>query len=132
MAGAKIYSNGGAQAGQQIAGVAAQYQLDGTNGNAELSSTSIQAGGGPSGITPYDSGNILGTVPPGKAGLKLVNGTIQRAAQLICDATAGNVGNALVSSYNLVGSGAAAGHDGVPTEPTGQGKSAGLSVTAES
>jgi hypothetical protein len=33
-------------------------------------------------ILGYDSGTILGTVPPGKAGLKLVDGTIQNAADL--------------------------------------------------
>jgi hypothetical protein len=122
MAGATIEANGGAQAGQQVAGVVAQYQLDGTNGNDERSSTSINPGGGASGITPYDSGSILGNVPPGGTGEKLVDGTIQRASRLIVDGTAGNVGNALVPSYAVGG--------GIPTKPTGQGKKYGLSSGA--
>lgn len=44
-------------------------------------------------ITPYDSGSILGTVPPGKTGLKLTDGTQQSATTAKADATAGNDGN---------------------------------------
>jgi hypothetical protein len=120
---ATVEANGGAASGQQKAGVVAQYQVDGKLGVAERSSTSINPGGGASGVTPYDSGTILGTVPPGKPGLKLVNGTIQRAAALICDSTAGVTGNALVCTSGV---------GVVPTIPTGQGKSAGLSITSES
>jgi hypothetical protein len=56
-----------------------QYQLNGTNASAT--------------VTPYDSGTILGTVPPGKAGLKLIDGTIQKATTAKADATAGVNGN---------------------------------------
>jgi len=116
---AVIEANGGGISGQQPAGIVAQYQIDATAGVSELSNTSINPGGGPSGVTPYDSGTILGTVPPGKPGLKLVNGTIQRASALVCDATPGVVGNALVCTSGV---------GLVPTPPVGQGKSAGLSV----
>ncbi len=69
-------------------------------------------------ITPYDSGTILGTVPPGKSGLKLVSGVQQRASQLLADGTAGVVGNALtaISGVGLV-----------PTPPTGSTAADGLS-----
>lgn len=109
-------------AGVQVKGAVKMYQLDAVNdatSNAES-------------IGPYDSGTILGTVPPGKAGIKLVSGVVQRAeAALLCDATAGAVGNALVSSYNLVGSGAAAGFDGVPTPPAGSSADDGLSLAPQ-
>jgi hypothetical protein len=115
---ATLYAAGAGEAGQQTKGVTAQYQLDGKNGNAELSSTSIQPGGGPSGIHPYDSGTILGTVPPGKPGLKLVDGTVQRSTQVIADSTSGVTGNALVA-VNGVGL--------IPTPPTGSHQADGLS-----
>jgi hypothetical protein len=44
-------------------------------------------------ITPYDSGSILGTVPPGQPGLKLTDGTQQSATTAKADATAGVDGN---------------------------------------
>ena len=110
---ATIYAAGSGQSGQQTKGVAAQYQLDGTNGNAELSSTSIQPGGGPSGVTPYDSGNILGHIQPGGAGKKLVDGTIQRSVSLIADSTAGVVGNAIQPT---------AGVGLIPTPPVSAGQ----------
>jgi hypothetical protein len=127
---ATLEAAGGGASGQQVRGVAAQYQLDGVNGVSELSSTSINPGGGPSGISPYDSGTILGTVPPGRPGIKLVDGTVQRSSQIIADSTPGVVGNALVPIYNVIGSGAT--RDGLPTKPVGQGQSAGLSATPES
>ena len=49
-------------------GHVAQYQLAGTTTTTTIS--------------PYDSGTILGTTPPGKAGIKLVDGTVQNAADL--------------------------------------------------
>ena len=117
MSGAILKPAGDATAGVQVKGITQQYQLSGTN-SASTTSTDI---------TPYDSGTILGTVPPGKAGLKLVDGTVQRASVLLCDSTSGNVGDTLVPVYNLVGSGAAAGQDGVPTPPTGSTPADGLS-----
>lgn len=115
---ANLYAAGSGQAGQQVQGVVAQYQLDGTNGTSELSATSINPSGGPTGVTPYDSGTILGTVPPGKAGLKLVDGTVQRAASIISDSTPGVVGNALQPT---------AGVGLTPTPPTGSNPADGLS-----
>lgn len=117
MAGATLKAGGDLTAGVQVVGAVKNYLLDAENdatANAES-------------ITPYDSGNILGTVPPGKAGLKLVDGTQQRRSVMLADSTSGNVGNALVSVFNLVGSGAAAGQDGVPTPATGSQPADGLS-----
>ena len=108
MAGATLEPNGAGVAGQQPAGIVQQYQLAGTHSAVDTST----------GITPYDSGNILGTVPPGKTGIKLVSGVVQRAAQLVCDATAGNCGNALL---------AVSGTGLVPTPPTGSQPADGLS-----
>jgi hypothetical protein len=118
---ASLQPNGAAVSGQQPVGIVQQYQLAATNSNVDTST----------GITPYDSGTILGTVPPGKAGIKLVSGVVQRAAQIVADGTAGAVGNALVSTYNQVGSGAAAGFDGIPTPPTGSTAADGLSQAPE-
>lgn len=112
---AELEEVGAGNAGQQVQGVVAQYQSDAISGTAELGT----GNGGPSGVMPYDSGSILGTVPPGKPGLKLVDGTIQRASQLIADSTAGVVGNALVSTYSTLNT------DPVP--PTGSQPADGLS-----
>ncbi len=111
MAGATLEPAGSGVAGTTTRGVVKQKQLSGTGSSASTLET----------ITPYDSGTILGTVPPGKAGLKLVSGVVQRAADLLVDGTAGNVGNALVASYDST-----AGH-GDPTPPTGSDPADGLS-----
>ena len=113
---ATLEAAGSGVAGSQVKGVTAQYQLDATNGTAELSSTSINPGGGPSGVHPYDSGTILGTVPPGKPGIKLVDGTVQRSNVLI---TTGPNNNCLQSTYAVGG--------GNPTKPVGAKKADGLS-----
>ena len=116
---------GDATPGVQPVGIVAQYQLDATLGNLETPGTANTAG--PLGsIGPYDSGTILGTVPPGKAGLKLVEGTVQRAAVILDSADAGYVGNALVPVYSLVGA-AVTDHDGLPVPPTGSQPADGLS-----
>src|SRR5208337_656527 len=99
---------GSGVAGTQTQGVVKQYQLSGTGSSAATLET----------ITPYDSGTILGTVPPGKAGLKLVDGTVQRASQLLADGTAGVVGNALVPAFSSLNT------DPVP--PTGSQPADGL------
>jgi hypothetical protein len=119
---ATLEAAGGGASGQQVRGVAAQYQLDGVNGVSELSSTSINPGGGPTGVTSYDSGNILGNIKPGGAGEKLTNGTIQRSSQLICNGTPGVVGNALT--------GIAGGASAIPLNAVGTGISDGLSLGA--
>ena len=108
MAGAILKPAGDTTAGVQVKGITQQYQLAATHSAVDTSTA----------ITPYDSGNILGTVPPGKTGIKLVSGVVQRAAQLVCDATAGKVGNALVVS---------SGQGVLPTEPAGTHASDGLS-----
>ena len=109
MSGATLEPAGSGVAGTQTKGITQQYQLSGTH-SATSTSTAI---------TPYDSGTILGTTPPGKAGIKLVSGVIQRSNQLLCDGTAGKVGNALVVSS---GTGVA-----VPTDAAGTHASDGLS-----
>ena len=106
--------------GVQVKGAVKQYGYSGQNDATSNLET----------ITPYDSGSILGTVPPGKAGIKLVSGVVQRAdAALLCDASPSVVGNALTSIYNQVGSGAAAGFDGLPTKPAGSAVADGLSLS---
>ena len=109
---ASLHANGAAASGQQTAGVVAQYQADAIAGTDEAADLST-------GVHPYDSGTILGTVPPGQAGLKLVSGVVQRAAQVVADSTAGVTGNALTPT---AGQGVA-----VPTPPTGTLQSDGLS-----
>jgi hypothetical protein len=69
-------------------GAAAQYQTAATTPGA-YNSTNIH---------PFDSGTILGTVPPGKPGIKQIDGTIQNATALIVDGTSGATGNALNST----------------------------------
>ena len=52
---AVLEPNGAAASGQQPAGIIQQYQLAATNSNVDTST----------GVTPYDSGTILGTLPGG-------------------------------------------------------------------
>lgn len=91
-------------------GKVAQYELSGTNASAT--------------ITSRDTGTILGTTPPGKPGIKLVDGTIQNATDL----TVGGV-TATNESLNFVPSTAVAG--GVPTQNAAQQASAGKSLAPE-
>lgn len=108
MAGAILNPAGDTTAGVTYVGTRKQYQASGT-GNA---TSSLET------ITPYDSGTILGNVPPGGTGEKLVSGVVQRASTLLVDSTAGNVGNALVP---------VSGVGVVPTPPTGSAAADGLS-----
>jgi len=101
---------GSGVAGAQPKGITQQYQLSATVACKDTSTD----------ITPYDSGNILGTVPPGKAGIKLVSGVVQRSNQILCDATAGKVGNAITQ---IAGVGVA-----VPVDAAGTHQSDGLSA----
>lgn len=105
---ATLVAAGSTAAGVQPAGITQQYQKSGT-ASAVITSTAI---------TGRDSGNILGTVPPGKPGLKQTDGTIQRSARIKADGTAGAVGNALVCT---------SGKGLIPTPPTGSLASDGLS-----
>lgn len=105
---ASLQAAGAGAAGQQTQGVTKQYQASAKGSAASSLET----------ITPYDSGTILGTVPPGQAGLKLVSGVVQRASQVVSDSTAGATGNALVPT---------SGQNVVPTAPTGSQPADGLS-----
>ena len=89
-------------------GITQQYQLAATHSNLDTST----------GITPYDSGNILGHTNPGQVGEKLVSGVVQRSSQLQVDSTSGVTGNALtcVSGVGVV-----------PTPPAGSHAIDGLS-----
>ena len=113
MAGATLEPAGSGVAGVQPKGITQQYQLAATASNLSTST----------GITPRDTGLILGTVPPGKPGLKLVDGTVQRSNQMKCDSTPGNVGNALVG---IAGTGVA-----IPAVSAGARPSDGLSGAPE-
>src|SRR6266852_6577015 len=95
-------------AGVQIQGVTKQYQASATRSSASTLET----------ITPYDSGTILGNVPPGGVGEKLVSGVVQRASQLLSSGDAGYVGNALIPTSGV---------GVVPTPPTGSTAADGLS-----
>jgi hypothetical protein len=99
-------------AGVQPKGVTQQYQLSATVANKNTSTD----------IHPYDSGTILGTVPPGKPGIKLVSGVIQRSSQLLVDGTAGVIGNTLTSTTGV---------GLTPTVNPGQLDSAGLSLAPQ-
>jgi len=113
MAGATLKPAGDATAGVQPKGITQQYQLAATASNSTTST----------GITPYDSGTILGHVQPGGAGEKLVSGVIQRStAALLCDGTSGAVGNALV---------AVSGVGVVPAPPAGSTAADGLSLAPQ-
>ena len=91
-------------------GAVAQYGLSATAG---LASTAI---------TPYDSGTILGTVPPGKAGIKLVSGVIQNATTPMTVTPAGT------DPQNFLSSTAQPQRSGDPTVNAAQVVSAGLSL----
>ena len=89
-------------------------------------------GGSAINITPYDSGNILGTVPPGKAGIKLVDGTLQNATSLRVGQVQGVGNNGAVSSNapdNFIGGTASQG--GLPSVNSDQAASAGKSLSPE-
>lgn len=106
---AVLSAAGAGASGQQVKGVTAQYQLSGTDGTAE----NVPG----TGVNPYDSGTILGQIPPGGVGFKLVSGVIQRSNTLQSDGTVagGNCQNP-TSGVGLT-----------PTIPTGQTQADGLS-----
>jgi hypothetical protein len=116
MAGAILEPAGSGVAGAQVKGVTAQYQVDGTDGVAET----FTAPSTFTGVHPYDSGTILGNVPPGKAGQRLVNGVVQRSNVLL---STGVGNNFLKPTYAVNG--------GVPTPPAGTAASDGLSGSPE-
>jgi hypothetical protein len=106
--GALLISRKTANAAAQTAGDVTQYGLEGTKVGAA--------------IGPYDSGTILGTVPPGKPGIKLVDGTIQHATKLVCNNNP--LGNTLPSSNQPQ-------VDGDPQVNAAQVYSAGLSLAPQ-
>jgi len=105
--GALLISRTTANAGAQVAGEAAQYQKSGVVGNS-------------ANIHPYDSGTILGTVPPGQPGIKLVDGTVQHATKLVCNNQP--LGNTLTSTTGV---------GLIPTVNPAQVASAGLSLSPQ-
>jgi hypothetical protein len=111
--GATLVARGSAASGEQPNGMAKQYQLSGTNAAAS--------------VHPYDSGTILGTVPPGKPGIKLIDGTIQNATDLICNTN--SLGNTLPSTASEVVAGVV--QSGVPAVNAAQVESAGLSLAPQ-
>jgi len=88
-------------------GKVAQYMLAGTTASTT--------------IGPKDSGTILGTVPPGKAGIKLLDGTVQNAADL----TVGHNSEPLNFLQSSTGTGL------TPTVNAAQLASAGLSLSPQ-
>lgn len=103
---------GSGVAGTQTQGVVKQYQASATGSASSALET----------ITPYDSGTILGNIPPGQTGEKLVSGVVQRASAILADSTAGVTGNALVPTSGV---------GVVPTPPTGSLASDGLSLAPQ-
>jgi len=97
----------GAIPAAKTTGAVAQYALTGVNSAAT--------------IGPYDSGTILGTVPPGKAGLKQVEGTVQNATKLTASSAQDAPGNAILAGQDAAGNVA---------ESSYQAPSAGLSLAA--
>jgi len=108
MSGATLVARGSAASGEQPNGRAKQYQLNGTNAAAS--------------VHPYDSGTILGTVPPGKPGIKLIDGTIQNATDLLANTLP--LGNTLPSSNRPTA-------QGDPQVNAAQVESAGLSLAPQ-
>lgn len=106
--GATLYARGSGQSGEQPNGKAEQYQKAGTTTGTN--------------IHPYDSGNILGTVPPGKPGIKLTDGTVQRASDLLANNQP--LGNTLTSSNRPTTL-------GDPLVNVAQAASAGLSLAPQ-
>jgi len=114
--GGVLVARGTAHSGEQPNGMSKQYQKAGTSDTGPTNT-----------IGPYDSGTILGTVPPGKAGLKLVDGTVQNATDLICNTSP--LGNTLPSTASKVVVGTV--QTGVPEVNAAQVESAGLSLAPQ-
>ena len=92
-------------------GAVAQYRLSGTNSSAT--------------IGPYDSGNILGTVPPGKAGIKQISGVIQNATTPMTVTPSGT------DPQNFLSCTSQPQASGDPIENSAQHASAGLSLAPQ-
>jgi hypothetical protein len=95
-------------------GATAQYQTAATTPGAYNSAN----------IHPFDSGTILGTVPPGKAGIKQIDGTIQNSTDpIVAGQLATNQADNFLSSSTGVGL--------VPTVNAAQVASAGKSMSPQ-
>lgn len=116
MAGAILKPAGDQTVGVQPVGIVQQYQLASTASNVDTSTDILPADGSSDGAS---GASILGTVPPGKTGLRQVVPAIQRAAVLLSDSTAGAVGNALVPTFSSANTD--------PVAPTGSLDTDGLS-----
>ena len=103
------------QAGTTVNKGAAEQYGQNNRGAAAFDSTKI---------TPYDSGNVLGTVPPGKAGIKQISGVIQ-------DSTDPIVSGQLANNQSDNFMGATTGVGLIPTVNPSQLASAGKSMAPE-
>jgi hypothetical protein len=95
-------------------GAAAQYGVAAQSGKVAYDSTQI--------LPAAAASTIIGTVPPGKAGIRLTSPVIQNATVLTTDGTAGLTGNALLPTSGV---------GVVPTVNSAQAASAGLSLSPE-
>jgi hypothetical protein len=93
-----------------VKGITRQYQVSGVLGTGT--------------VAPFDSGTILGTVPPGQPGIKLIDGTIQRSTDpLVSGQLATNQADNFAASTTGVGL--------VPTVNPAQVASAGKSLSPQ-
>ena len=104
-------------AGVQVVGAVKQYEADAIN-DATSGLETITPGDGSS--NGANGANIIGTVPPGKAGLRQVSTVIQRRSVILADGSAGATGNALVPVATSV-------DPFIPTAPAGSQPADGLS-----
>ena len=103
------------QAGTTVNKGAAEQYGQNNRGAAAFDSTKI---------TPYDSGNVLGTVPPGKAGIKQISGVVQDSTDpIVSGQLANNQADNFLASTAGVGL--------VPTVNPSQLASAGKSMAPE-
>jgi hypothetical protein len=79
---------------------ASLVKLDGqgTEKNYENYQVTAESASYPKTVTSLDTGTILGTVPPGKAGLKLVDGTQQAAVRRDCAVPRQTVGGIVMDA----------------------------------
>ena len=100
-------------------GAAEQY---GQNGRTNTAFDSTQ-------ITPYDSGTVLGTVPPGKAGLKQISGVVQDSTDPI---VSGQLPNNQADNFMAVSPSGSNATSGLPpTVNPAQTASAGKSLAPQ-
>ena len=115
--GATLVARGSAVAGEQANGIAQQYEKAGITAGTDIHPTdnSKQV------ILNGPVMTVIGTVPPGKAGITQIRGVIQQATDLICNNLP--LGNTLPSSNQPT-------VQGIPIENAAQAVTAGLSLAA--